>query len=45
MRMIVKRILRAHGFPPDKQKQATLTVFAQAELFMQGLGCIIQAKH
>jgi hypothetical protein len=28
----VKRILRAHGYPPDKQEQATLTVLAQAEL-------------
>jgi type I restriction enzyme, R subunit len=32
MRAIVKRILRAHGYPPDKQEQATLTVLAQAEL-------------
>jgi len=32
MRTIVKRILRAHGYPPDKQEQATLTVMAQAEL-------------
>jgi hypothetical protein len=32
MRAIVKRILREHGYPPDKQEQATLTVLAQAEL-------------
>jgi type I restriction enzyme R subunit len=32
MRTMVKRILRAHGYPPDKQEQATLTVLAQAEL-------------
>jgi type I restriction enzyme, R subunit len=32
MRTIVKRILRAHGYPPDKQEKATLTVLAQAEL-------------
>ena len=32
MRAIVKRILRAHGYPPDKQEHATLTVIAQAEL-------------
>src|SRR5882724_1717785 len=31
MRTMVKRILRAHGYPPDKQEQATLTVLAQAE--------------
>jgi type I restriction enzyme R subunit len=29
---MVKRILRAHGYPPDKQERATLTVLAQAEL-------------
>ena len=29
MRTMVKRILRAHGYPPDKQEQATLTVLAQ----------------
>jgi type I restriction enzyme R subunit len=32
MRTMVKRILRAHGYPPDKQENATLTVLAQAEL-------------
>src|SRR5258708_31405494 len=32
MRTIVKRILRKHGYPPDKQEKATLTVIAQAEL-------------
>ena len=32
MRTMVKRILRAHGYPPDKQQQATETVLAQAEL-------------
>ena len=28
----VKRILRAHGYPPDMQQKATDTVIAQAEL-------------
>ena len=32
MRIIVKRILRKYGYPPDKQKKATETVIAQAEL-------------
>jgi type I restriction enzyme R subunit len=27
MRAIVKRTLRAHGYPPDKQEQATLTLW------------------
>lgn len=33
MRVIVKRILRKHGYPPDKQEKATATVLEQAELF------------
>ena len=32
MRVIVKRILRKYGYPPDKQEKATLTVLEQAEL-------------
>jgi type I restriction enzyme, R subunit len=32
MRTMVKRILRKHGYPPDKQEQATQTVLQQAEL-------------
>ncbi len=28
---MVRRILRRHGYPPDKQEQATTTVLAQAE--------------
>lgn len=31
MRVIVKRILRRYGYPPDKQKKATETVVRQAE--------------
>ncbi len=31
LRVIVKRILRKHGYPPDKQEKATLTVLEQAE--------------
>jgi type I restriction enzyme R subunit len=31
LRVIVKRILRKHGYPPDKQEQATVTVLEQAE--------------
>jgi type I restriction enzyme, R subunit len=33
LRAMVKRILRKHGSPPDKQEKATLTVLDQAELF------------
>lgn len=32
MRVSVKRILRKHGYPPDKQQKATETVIQQAEL-------------
>ncbi len=31
IRVIVKRILRKHGYPPDKQEKATRTVLEQAE--------------
>ncbi|MDE2967362.1 MAG: type I restriction endonuclease subunit R [Chloroflexota bacterium] len=31
LRVLVRRILRKHGYPPDKQEQATLTVLEQAE--------------
>lgn len=33
LRVIVKRILRKYGYPPDKQEAATRTVLQQAELF------------
>ncbi|HDR15320.1 MAG TPA: DUF3387 domain-containing protein, partial [Desulfobacteraceae bacterium] len=29
--VIVKRILRKYGYPPDKQEKATQTVLEQAE--------------
>jgi len=32
LRLLVKRILKKHGYPPDKQEKATQTVLAQAEL-------------
>jgi len=30
--LMVKRILRKYGYPPDKQEKATQTVLQQAEL-------------
>jgi type I restriction enzyme R subunit len=30
--VLVKRILRRHGYPPDLQAQAVATVLEQAEL-------------
>jgi type I restriction enzyme R subunit len=35
MRVLVKRILRKHNYPPDKQEQATQTVLEQAELLSE----------
>ena len=32
LRVLVKRILRKHGYPPDKQEKATRTVLEQAEV-------------
>ena len=31
LRVIIKRILRKHGYPPDKQEKATQTVLDQAK--------------
>jgi len=33
LRVLVKRILRKHGYPPDKQEKATQTVLEQAALY------------
>lgn len=35
MRVIVKRVLRRHGYPPDKQEKATKTVLEQAEVLSE----------
>jgi len=35
LRVLVKRILRKYGYPPDKQEKATVTVLEQAELLCQ----------
>src|SRR5690606_14683430 len=36
LRVLVKRILRKHGYPPDKQEKATQTVLEQAEVLSEG---------
>jgi len=36
LRVLVKRILRKYGYPPDKQEKATQTVLEQAEVLSQG---------
>ena len=35
LRVLVRRILRKHGYPPDKQEQATQTVLEQAEVLSE----------
>lgn len=35
MRVIIKRILRRHGYPPDMQEKATQTVLEQAEVLSE----------
>jgi len=32
---LVERILRKHGYPPDKQEKATQTVLEQAEVLSE----------
>ena len=36
LRVLVRRVLRRHGYPTDKQEQATQTVFEQAEVLSEG---------
>ena len=36
LRVLVRRILRKHGYPPDKQAKATQTVLEQAEVLSEG---------
>jgi type I restriction enzyme, R subunit len=36
LRVIVKRILRKHGYPPDQQESATQTVLEQAAVLIDG---------
>ncbi len=36
LRVLVRRILRKHGYPPDKQERATRTVLEQAEVLSEG---------
>ena len=32
LRLLAKKVLRRHGYPPDKKEKATRTVLEQAEL-------------
>ncbi len=33
LRIMVRRVLRKYGYPPDKREDAVITVLRQAELF------------
>ena len=39
IRVLVKRVLRKYGYPPDKQEKATQTVLEQAELLCKEWAC------
>lgn len=41
LRVLVKRILRKYGYPPDKQERATLTALEQAEVLSEELDHIM----
>ena len=36
MQVVVKRLLRNYGYPPDKQEHATQLVLAQAQVVCEG---------
>ena len=36
LRVLVRRMLRKYGYPPDKQEEATKTVLEQAEVLSEG---------
>ncbi|MCX7635743.1 MAG: DUF3387 domain-containing protein, partial [Syntrophales bacterium] len=36
LRVLVRRLLRRHGYPPDKQEKAIQTVINQAEALSEG---------
>ena len=40
LRVLVRRILRKYGYPPDKQRKATLTVLEQAEVLSEGWAAV-----
>ena len=39
IKVMVKRILKKHGYPPDLQEEATKTALAQAELLCLDWAC------
>ena len=45
LRVLVKRILRKHGYPPDKQEKATQTVLEQAEALSGGWAEVLPSDY
>jgi len=41
IKVLVKRILRKHGYPPDLEAEATKTALAQAELLCAGWADVV----
>ena len=44
LRRLVKRVLRKHGYPPDKQDSATRTVLEQAEALSAACSSVIRSS-
>ena len=38
MRVLVKRILKRYGYPPDLEQEAVQTILAQAEVMLREIG-------
>lgn len=45
LRVLVKRVLRKHGYPPDKQEKATKTVLEQAEALSGGWSDVLPSDY
>ncbi len=45
IKVMVKRILNKHGYPPDLQEEAVKTVLAQAELLCAGVKWLVFSRR
>jgi SOS-response transcriptional repressor LexA len=45
LRVLVKRVLRKYGYPPDKQEKATQTVLEQAEALSGGWAEVLPSEY
>jgi type I restriction enzyme R subunit len=44
IRVMIKRILRRYGYPPDKQEKATQTVLEQAEVLCREWATFVEHR-